>query len=775
MIESILAHIVRISLRSPLLTLGAGLALGLSGFYAVSLPIDLSFSGVMDRGHPQVARYFEASDRYGLGGRLLLLLEGPDAALDQAIPELQLALDSLDPIESVAVPPDPDDLIRLAPWIVDRARFDEWVLRAQEIPDSVQAEEWRFEWRAAVERVAPQSPAGARLITLRMVRDGFEIALDSDDFLVVRETVAEVVEPWGLQARFAGMAAIIQQENEATFGRMRILGPLSLLIVLLVLLSVVRQFLVLVTIALPMLLSVACTLALIGLFEGRLTLMESVFGVIVFGLGIDFAIHLLLRLSEERDQGLDFATALHRSMVGTGRGVVAGGVTTTGSFLLLTLAPDPVFYRLGIAGGLGLALCLIFLLFLLPAQWALMEARWPGRVRVRRWKGEGALTRLVARSAGSPRWVLSIGLSLIVLACVFLSDLRYESNLENVFSRQIDAVATAHRIHELFDLDPGPWLVEAQDLAEARRLQEDFNADSTFGRVDSLALVNTADQAERVQILDGLAPGLARRLREGARDARGLDGPAAEEAQRALEPWGLLLAAQTSGPPQEESLPPSIAERWIGPKGELLVYAFSAEPSLDSAVARQERRAAQAIAPNATSMSVIYEALIGTDRPWMPQVVWAVFFFVSLVVWIDLRSFRWAVIALVPVVAASIWTVGLLSAFGFAFNTVTLVALPVLLGLGVDDGIHVVHRIRQEATESLSRAVGSVARSIGLTTATTCGSVALLLWTGHPGIESVALLLGVGLPMALLATVTLIPAATALVESPGQRGSGPVR
>ena len=770
MIESILAHIVRLSLRSPLSTLGVGLALGLSGFYAVSLPIDLSFSGVMDRRHPQVARYFEASERYGLGGRLLLLLEGPDAALDQAMPELQLVLDGLDPIESVAVPPNPDDLVRLAPWIVDRERFDEWVLRAQESPDSVQADEWRFEWLAAVERVAPSSPAGARLITLRMVRDSFEITLDSDDFLVIRDAVAAVVEPWGLQARFAGMAAIIQQENEATLGRMRILGPLSLIIVLLVLLSVVRQFLVLVTIALPMLLSVACTLALIGLFEGRLTLMESVFGVIVFGLGIDFAIHLLLRLSEERDAGLDFATALNRSMVGTGRGVVVGGVTTTGSFWLLTLAPDPVFYRLGIAGGLGLALCLIFLLFLLPAQWALVEARWPGRIRVRRWKGEGSLTRLAARSARSPRWVLSIGLSLSVLACIFVFGIRYESNLEHVFSRQIDAVDTAHRIHELFDLDPGPWLVEAQDLAEARRLQNDFNADSTFGRVDSLALVNTADQAERVQILDSLAPGLARRLREGARGARGLDGSAAEEAQRALEPWGLLLAAQTSGPPRQESLPPAIAERWIGPHGELLVYAFSAEPSLDSTVARQERRAAQAIAPNATSMSVIYEALIGTDRPWMPKVVWAVFFFVSLVVWIDLRSFRWAAIALVPVVAASIWTVGLLSAFGFAFNTVTLVALPVLFGLGVDDGIHVVHRIRQEPAESLARAVGSVARSIGLTTATTCGSVALLLWTGHPGIESVALLLGVGLPMALLATVTLIPAAASLIESPGQRG-----
>ena len=55
-------------------------------------------------------------------------------------------------------------------------------------------------------------------------------------------------------------------------------------------------------------------------------------------------------------------------------------------------------------------------------------------------------------------------------------------------------------------------------------------------------------------------------------------------------------------------------------------------------------------------------------------------------------------------------------------------------------------------------------RSIALTTATTCGSVGLLLFTRHPGIESVAILLLIGLPMALLATVTLMPAAAAIVR-----------
>ena len=463
----------------------------------------------------------------------------------------------------------------------------------------------------------------------------------------------------------------------------------------------------------------------------------------------------------------DFGTGLRRSMIGTGRGVVAGGVTTAGAFLILTLAPEPVFYRLGLAGGVGLALCLIFLLFLLPAQWTLLERWRPGIVRVRR-KGKDGLLVWVARQATTfPRLVLWVALSLLILGGGLFPAVRYETNLERVFSPHIEAARTARRIHELFDLDPGPWVVSAKDFDEAQWLHQAFADDPAFSRVDSLALIETKDQAERARILQGLAPKLARRLREQGRANRGLavDSPDLESEIR-VSPDALLLNAHAVGPPRRDSLPEALASRWIGPDGELLIYAFSANPSMDSRVARQERRAAQAIAPGATSLSIIYEVLVGTDRPWMPTVVFGVLFFVGCVVWADLRKFRLAILALVPVVVSAIWTVGLLNGFGFSFNTVTLVAIPILFGLGVDDGIHVVHRMVELPHAPLQKVVGSVARSIAMTTWTTCGSVALLLFTDHPGIESIAVLLGVGLPMTLLTTVTLIPAIATIFGYP---------
>ena len=76
--------------------IGVGLLLVLliSGWVAAVTPIDLSFAGLMDRSHPEMQRYFEASRRYGLGGRLPLLLEpeGEGARLDELESRLREAL-----------------------------------------------------------------------------------------------------------------------------------------------------------------------------------------------------------------------------------------------------------------------------------------------------------------------------------------------------------------------------------------------------------------------------------------------------------------------------------------------------------------------------------------------------------------------------------------------------------------------------------------------------------------------------------------------------------
>jgi predicted RND superfamily exporter protein len=308
-----------------------------------------------------------------------------------------------------------------------------------------------------------------------------------------------------------------------------------------------------------------------------------------------------------------------------------------------------------------------------------------------------ALARASRISARSPRIVFGACAAVVAAAALLAGRFHYETNLERVFSRDIDAVDVAHEVRRSFGVDPQPWLAVARSPEEAARIAASFEASDAFARAT-------------------------------------------------VEPM---------------------------PDGRLQVQAFARELSLDSARAAEQRRIAQSIHPEATSMAALFEALIGTDRPWMLRLTALVAMFVAGLLIVDLRSLRLAVTALVPVAVGSLAAFALLCAADFAWNTVTLVGLPLLLGLGVDDGIHLAHRIREEPGRPVDEIVASVGPAIALTTATTCASAATLLWSRHPGIESLAVLLLVGLPACLLASVTVLPAAaTALGVARVDRGRG---
>jgi hypothetical protein len=191
--------------------------------------------------------------------------------------------------------------------------------------------------------------------------------------------------------------------------------------------------------------------------------------------------------------------------------------------------------------------------------------------------------------------------SLFVVAGAFgATRFHYETNLERVFSRDIQSVDTARRIQDEFDVDPGPWFVATPDLAVARRVASAFDADPMFGRTESVALLIPEDLPDREARLSAIAPDLAVQVRAREEALAGLDGEAADEVRETLELLGMLLRADAFGPPTLAELPEGLSERWIGPDGEFLVCASAANPSLDSAVAARERPAVETIAPGAT-------------------------------------------------------------------------------------------------------------------------------------------------------------------------------
>ena len=168
--------------------------------------------------------------------------------------------------------------------------------------------------------------------------------------------------------RICGLAAIAAQDQRKTITAITKFTPISLVLVLLLLRLVEPRISRLLTLALPMLLSFGTTLGLTSYLLGEINFIEGFFGVMIFGLGVDFGLHLLVRMREEH-QKHDFETALLYTILGAGPAIIAGAITTIGAFFLIGLAEDPVAKHLGVSAAIGLITCLILMLTLLPAIW----------------------------------------------------------------------------------------------------------------------------------------------------------------------------------------------------------------------------------------------------------------------------------------------------------------------------------------------------------------------------------------------------------------------
>src|SRR5665648_371799 len=137
---------------------------------------------------------------------------------------------------------------------------------------------------------------------------------------------------------------------------------------------------------------------------------------------------------------------------------------------------------------------------------------------------------------------------------------------------------------------------------------------------------------------------------------------------------------------------------------------------------------------------------------------------VFLLLWLDFRSFKYATIAMIPLVAGVIWMVGLMHLVGMQLTVVNVMALPMILGIGIDDGVHIVHRWRIEGSKKVNKIFASTGKAIFLTSITTMlafGSLIFSIWRGFGSLGG-AMFIGVG--TCFLCTVIILSGIIGFLE-----------
>ncbi|RLE34601.1 hypothetical protein DRJ58_01650 [Candidatus Acetothermia bacterium] len=135
---------------------------------------------------------------------------------------------------------------------------------------------------------------------------------------------------------------------------------------------------------------------------------------------------------------------------------------------------------------------------------------------------------------------------------------------------------------------------------------------------------------------------------------------------------------------------------------------------------------------------------------------------------LNFRSLRAAVVAAMPLVVGYTWMLAGMKFLGIEFNFINISISPLLIGLGVDAGIHVAHRVLEEGPGQSAVARGAAASTMPVLGAslTTMVVFAALLWANTPGLRILGVCALLGLGFSLIASLLFVPAALVRVERP---------
>ena len=621
----------------------------------------------------------------------------------------------------------------------------------------------------------------------------------------LREIGGELNESYGgsISLRLTGTLAMEHEELTSITRSASAAGLAALAMVVLVLFWALRSPTLLIIAVIVLLSGLSLTAAFAAVTVGHLNLLSVAFAVLYIGLGVDFILHMSLRLKELRGEGLDLEHALIETSRGVGGSLLICAVTTAAGFFAFIPTDFDGVSELGLISGGGMMISLAVSLSLLPA---LIKLLWRGGASGRV-AGAGRRDRVTRRPL-PPGVTVGIAAVVGIIALGLLPGLRFDGN--PIHLRDPDA-ESLQALEDLAAENQAPLFslaVLAPDGVAADTMAEALTSLATVERVQTVSSLVPDDQAEKLFAIEDLALVLGSTLAgfEGRPAESGrvvteferltdvlLESQTSNEAQVMLrveaEQWlarwhslgeaeaeieaGLLdadmlgnLVDQVASLERSlsarafdrDDLPSELRSRWINAVGEELVEVVPREDINDNEAASRFVGEVRSVAPNATGLPVVYEEASATVmRAFAIALVYA-FGIVSLLLIFFLRSVRDALFVLVPIVFAAILTAGASVLVGLPLNFANIIALPLLIGVGVDSGIHMVHRMRTEPPADGNPLHTSTSRAVLMSALTTIASFGNLGFAAHLGMASMGQLLTLGMVMSLIAVLGLLPA-----------------
>ena len=632
----------------------------------------------------------------------------------------------------------------------------------------------------------------------------------------LESTIAGLSHPYrdDVTIRLTGQVPLEHQEIVSALDSAQLAGTLALVILVFVLAWGIRSMWIVAAVYLTMLIGLIWTAAFAMIAIGQYNTISIIFLVMFIGLGVDFAVHLCLKFQEARLR-LDKMSALIETGTELGPAIMLCGVTSAIGFLAFVPTEYIGLGEMGIISGGGMIIAVVLSLTLIPAFFSVSGDPRPATEV----PFASLLSRAVAKNSKRTSYI-TFGVA-VVLALI-ATQARFDYSTLSLKDPKSEAMATLIELQREDIITDFALTYVADDLDAANNTREKLEGLAVVSDVKTPTDYLPVDQEENLYILEdarffldslfapppasvtwgdenlllmlssintslqntlqnpGPGPGISHNspeleasltrlqkavsdLQEASSDTRALYSKLIVPPIKSEIEW--LKTALAPEQVTLERLPVALQERLIAKDGRAVVSITPAEDVVPVEAMRRFTTDVMAVVPEITGRPVLDLGIGDIVITAFQTAILIAVSLIFLILLITLRSLVDSILVFIPLAMTAMLTLSVSVLIDLPLNMANVVVIPLIFGLGVDNGIHIVKRFHQSRNvEALVHS--STPKAVFLSNLTTLGTFCALSFSSHQGIYSIGILLTIALTSLIFLTLVSLPALLATFSSP---------
>jgi hypothetical protein len=606
--------------------------------------------------------------------------------------------------------------------------------------------------------------------------------------------------------RITGETALEHEELESVTKGATFSGLLSLVLVFAIQWIGLRSVKLLITTYIVLVMGLILTAGFAAITVGHLNVISIAFASLYIGLGVDYAVHICLHYREGKADGLSNSEAILISIRDVGSSLFLCALATAIGFFAFIPTDYAGVSELGIISGGGIFIGLIISLTVLPALFSVFSVN-----NVKPIRSPLTPAFIITFPFRFSTGIKVVSVLLGIGACLLLTGLSFDYNPINLRDPHSESVVAIKELLKSKTDSPFALTALANNLEAADGITAQLKQQPSVHETITLARFVAKDQDEKLATIEDLnlmlggqlqnfdstldtanqqaalikfndalkkaiaekSPNvpqqtlqqLQQRVEAFIKQADSTLTPADSYIQLEKNILGLLpftierlrtsLTATAFG---LDDLPAEIRSHWISASGLYRVLITPEKDQNQPDNLKEFVTQVQAVDNTVSGLPIINQAGGDAIVKAFIKAFSGAFIAIVLLLLLMYRSVRKTLLIIMPLLLAALLTGATNVLLDNPFNFANIIALPLLLGMGIDSSILIMHRHHSSSGEDENLLQSSTTRGIIFSSITTLCSFSSLAFTAHQGLASMGLVLAIGLTFTVMCSLIVLPA-----------------